>query len=458
MTEDNKFIVPEDWNPIGQAAVYATVTESELVSLYNGNQLVPGATYQVTGEFEGSNMAQKMLIKAIAPNKLEETAWALFYNADFQHTGDYSAITLDNYPVAWSGNPTVSWRATQEASLVNGDVVIASRNRYLAHYLVVDSGSINGTSPANNTTAYTFLGISATVGYVSEWNKVWYSTIVSIYGRHDLVRDNLFISNPNVVAISNAPSAYYGKFHWGDDNVRNNYINNADVNTLDLHIGSFKFNKFNVGSLFTNNTGENISITYLSLDEGAEITNNDFGTDGIATISYSKLAQYSKFSNNVLSRGLYYINLGPEAYYQNKDIQVEVSYMNLDFSDESPETITTSGYSYSNRRNVTLLPQDKYGYSAVVSQIGTNAPVSGLVHSESVIDWITRSGVGVYVGTLPEDYGAYGVRCSAGNIVGFVTVEPTSSTTITLRTFDPTGTPSDGILNNTHLQIFITID
>lgn len=98
-----------------------------------------------------------------------------------------------------------------------------------------------------------------------------------------------------------------------------------------------------------------------------------------------------------------------------------------------------------------------YTYSIEIAQTGTNNPTVIVIYKDvpGTLTW-ARTGAGVYTltysGSISNIFSA-GVSPQITPREGFATVEFTSSTVLTIRTFDATGTPDDGLLGTSGFRL-----
>ncbi len=130
----------------------------------------------------------------------------LFLNAAINSIGDTSGVLAET-GVAPTGNTGGVWNAIGEGAYVTGDLVVWNNS----NYQLLDSGAVNGTDPATNTTAYYFLNKSiSNVGYLLVANKIKGYELAS----------NHFKFREDQVNECEINHWSYDFHQWGDTNIR----------------------------------------------------------------------------------------------------------------------------------------------------------------------------------------------------------------------------------------------
>jgi len=145
-------------------------TYSEAVTLSNNSLIVSGQQYLITD----SSIIDLGVVVVGSPNpkKFQTDALGGFLNADYQNVGDYD--TIESITGFAKGTFQGVWRAENEVSFANGDIVIQSN----VIYQVIDSSLFNSLGPSSNPTAYYAFTranfLTEQVGYIQEWDSIEY--------------------------------------------------------------------------------------------------------------------------------------------------------------------------------------------------------------------------------------------------------------------------------------------
>lgn len=271
-----------------------SITNATLLGLIAGNLVVAGRNYLITDATNGGGV----LVQGLTSNTITESGNGLFYNADYQGAGDYSAISP-----AYTGFLGV-WTATS-SSVSMGKVVVYNNRNY------VNLTGSWGSAPSGDTTNWSLLSYGLTNGYILESDFVLYNPTTNLITYRADKRGNkvtLFVDGSDNTIVD---------FPFGNNKITlntvlgNSYIgfknSNATItaNTLDSAtladtspISSNGFIQYNYIASNSSISGQQVnSMAYIS---GNSITEN-------STLYYTQLVS-GTISNNIVS-GTSHLNI-----------------------------------------------------------------------------------------------------------------------------------------------------
>lgn len=190
---------------------FIQATYAQLATLINNQSLIPNQNYQITNAEFGSTpiVPTSVFVKAITNNSISLTGEGIFYNADYQGTGNYAGVTGFNAQLG-------EWTAALTPT--SGDVVIW--NNY--HYVNI-TGSNGVTNPNADVVNWTQLPLNTLNGYILAVDTVLYDSATNhITYREDARNNRVYRS-----VISGKNSLNY--FKWGSDKVTNCSVENDSV-------------------------------------------------------------------------------------------------------------------------------------------------------------------------------------------------------------------------------------
>lgn len=190
---------------------FIQATYAQMATLINNQTLIPNQNYQITNAEFGSTpiVPTSVFVKAITNNTISLTGEGIFYNADYQGTGNYAGVTGYNAQLG-------VW--TSALTPTSGDVVIW--NNY--HYVNI-TGSNGVTNPNADIVNWTQLPLNTLNGYILAVDTVLYNVATNqIIYREDARRNRVYRA-----VISGKNSLNY--FKWGSDKVTSCSVENDSV-------------------------------------------------------------------------------------------------------------------------------------------------------------------------------------------------------------------------------------
>lgn len=256
----------------GPATGITDITYSDLYTLYSTGAMVPGL-YRITDRADAG-----ITIRAISSTALSLNATAVFINPDYQNAGEYGDIAT------YTGMTYTStygvWSAANEASRVNGDVVIYDGK----HYQVVDDSLFDGTYPQAGVNGYfEFDKVSyanTNVGFITEVDYIEYDLFADIITIRKDKRNN-------VVA-----NAGLDLFQWGNDTTTHNTVYGVFY-CLNSPAGLIRDNYIGNGMIFYAST-TNAPVVY------SISSNNLTVIDSLASVFIEMSPDTSSFIGNVI--------------------------------------------------------------------------------------------------------------------------------------------------------------
>lgn len=233
-------------------------------TLRSTNLLIPNQWYKIAN---APGTGDSLYLRAIENNLFAFSGVGLFNVPDFQNTGTYTGVVTVTTIAA--GARLGVWTPTIDGTIATGEIVIWNG----FHYQCIASGSVNGSNPYTNSTAYTLLPKSAAnVGYITEYDEIgWGYANSSLTYRRD--KRNNYVEN-NIYPATHHPYS----FQWGNDNVYNNRISFPSAVNMSNFVGSF-FNNVVVHGTVTlenENTGQ-LHSNFINCSQlSFENTSGDF--------------------------------------------------------------------------------------------------------------------------------------------------------------------------------------
>jgi hypothetical protein len=256
------------------------LTYAQLLTNITNSTLIAGQMYSITNAIfiQTTGETTSVFLTATSTNNLGSAGHGLFYNADYQGTGNYSGVSGFVAQLGiWKGSLTP----------VIGDVVIWNN----FHYKNISG---NNSIPNLNPLDWTLLTKSATTGYIIEICSIEYNlTTNSIIQRSDL-RENV-IQN-NIATYLTLGFEGFQFFQWGSNNTKSNNVNsegaiqncNNFASTLGNLVCSGGAIKILSGSFLA---GVSASLRENSILEGSVLTFNADVTS--PNFSFNQVSEFS---------------------------------------------------------------------------------------------------------------------------------------------------------------------
>ena len=264
MISNNTSYVGLQTNSTTPVAGFISVTFLQLTNLINTNTVVVNGDYLLLDAFFGSNAVQtQVYLKGMATNEVSLSGQGIFFNADYQNTGNYTGIT------GFAGQLGL-WSSALATPL--NSVVIWNNEQYLN---LTGLNTLN--SPNTEPATWQLLVRQVNYGYIIEVDSVLYDIRTNYINNRIDVRGNQVEFRGFSMDL----------FKWGANNVRNNsVISQSTLSNCNCEIaGSFIGNVFQQGStVFLGNTTDRC-ITQTFINNTFSNSNANFQTEAYEVLN-----------------------------------------------------------------------------------------------------------------------------------------------------------------------------
>jgi hypothetical protein len=227
------------------------LTYAQLLTNITNSTLIAGQMYSITNAIfiQTTGETTSVFLTATSTNNLGSAGHGLFYNADYQGTGNYSGVSGFVAQLGiWKGSLTP----------VIGDVVIWNN----FHYKNISG---NNSVPNLNPLDWTLLTKSATTGYIIEICSIEYNLNTnSIIQRSDL-RQNV-IEN-NISTFISVGIEGFQFFQWGSNDTKSNNVNSEGAIKNCNNVYSTLSNMVQSGGIIDVQSGSTLSGVGATIQE-----------------------------------------------------------------------------------------------------------------------------------------------------------------------------------------------
>jgi hypothetical protein len=262
------FLTPTE-NTSSPTAALTDITASFYTQIVNGTIGGSSRFYRITNGNQINSIVDQVIVTHPTSTGLlnQEGQFGRFINADWQGVGSYGGVeSLTGIPF---GSNAGLWSSGYDPYISLGQVVIygsTGTTGGFLHYQMVDAGSLNGTPPSVNTSAYTLLPKSASAigqyGYVEKWYKIRLNRYTYTPGGDSLILSSVEDDQGNSVSIPPHRGWFVSfrssfgidnwfadgtntitHFPWGRETVKNNRIDASYIDFFNLNFDAFESNE-----------------------------------------------------------------------------------------------------------------------------------------------------------------------------------------------------------------------